>query len=64
MRERFLERMHELYGDEFDELRHHMDADSRVIELLIQDAIRTGKWKELPDELQDEYHKRVGGGIL
>ena len=61
--ERFLSRMHELYGDAFDELRYHANVDPRVVALLLEDAVRTGKWKELPDELQDEYHKRVGGSL-
>lgn len=55
-------RMHELYGDQYDTLRHHKPKDSRVGELLIADAIKTGKWEELPDELQPEYHARVGDG--
>lgn len=53
------DRMHELYGDKYEELKNHPAADPRIIELLIADAIKTGKWKELPDELQEEYHKRV-----
>ena len=52
--------MQELYGDDYDELRSYKNADPRVVELLLDDAVRTGKWKELPDELQPEYHKRVG----
>ncbi len=54
------QRMHELYGDQYDALIQHREKDPRVTELLIVDAIKTGKWKELPDELQVEYHKRVG----
>lgn len=54
-------RMRELYGDGFDDLRLHGPCDSRVGELLLADALRTGKWKELPDELQGEYHRRAGG---
>lgn len=54
------DRQRELYGDRYDELVQHKYGDSRVVELLLQDAIRTGKWKELPDELWDEYKKRVG----
>lgn len=53
------DRMHELYGDRYEELKNHPAADSRIIELLIADAIKTGKWKELPDEIQEEYHRRV-----
>lgn len=53
-------RWHELYGDCYDELLRHKAGDPRVVELLLQDALRTGKWKELPDELQDEYRRRAG----
>lgn len=59
-RARMAERERELYGDRYDEFRGHLDGDTRVAELLLRDAIRTGKWKELPDELQAEYHERVG----
>lgn len=52
-------RMQELYGSDYDELRYHRNADPRVVELLLDDAMRTGKWKELPDELQPECHKRA-----
>lgn len=53
------DRMHELFGDKHEELQNHPMRDSRIAELLIADAIKTGKWKEFPDELQDEYHKRI-----
>lgn len=56
---RVFERMHDVYGDQYDELEMHAYGDPRAVELLLQDAIKTGKWKELPDCLQDEYHKRI-----
>lgn len=56
---RVFERMHEIYGDQYAELEVHAYGDSDVKERLLQDAIRTGKWKELPDCLQDEYHTRT-----
>ena len=37
----------------------HGPADPEVVEALLNDALTSGKWKELPDALQDEYHKRV-----
>lgn len=58
---RYKERTRYLYGDMYDKLIHHEKKDRRVAELLVMDAIKTGKWKELPDELQSEYHNRVGG---
>lgn len=54
-------RMREIYGKDYDTLRSHEFGDLTVVERLLNDAIKTGKWKELPDELQDEYHKRIGG---
>lgn len=55
----FEQRCREVYGDEYEVLKRHDYADPRVVELLLQDALRTGKWKALPDELQEEYHRRV-----
>lgn len=59
-RKRISDRMHALYGDRYEELRHHEPGASWAVELLLNDALKTGKWKELPDCLQDEYHKRIG----
>lgn len=56
-------RARELYGAEYDTLWSHAVGDQRVIELLLADAVVTGKWQELPDELQAEYHRRVGGDV-
>lgn len=53
-------RMMELFGDEYEILKNRGPRDSRVAELLVEDAVRTGEWKELPDELQVLYHERVG----
>lgn len=49
------QRMRELYGDDYDDLVDHARGDKRVVQLLLDDAVRTGKWKELPDELQGMY---------
>lgn len=51
----WVSRMRTLYGDDWYTWPHY---DPQVGELLL----RTGKWEELPDELQDEYHRRAGGG--
>lgn len=56
-------RLMEIYGDRYMELAFHKPNDPRVNELLIQDALKTGKWKELPDCLQAEYHRRAGDGL-
>lgn len=55
-------RMRQLYGNRYDELKNHAFADVRVVDLLLQDAVNTGKWKELPDELQDQYFDLIGRG--
>ena len=47
--------MRTLYGDDRYAWPNY---DPQAGELLLRDALRTGKWKELPDELQDEYHHR------
>ena len=54
-------RMREVYGDRYDELYHHKPGDPVVCERLIQDALKTGRWDELPEELQEEYKKRMFG---
>lgn len=61
VRRLYIKRTHELYGDKYDELIRHERGDSRVVKLLLDDALQTGKWKELPDELQEEYKSLVGG---
>lgn len=58
----FDQRAHEVYGDEYDELcANPVQRNPRVAELLIQDALRTGDWQSLPEELIPIYHERVGG---
>lgn len=57
-------RLHEVYGDQYDTLvQSRIDLDPRVAELLIQDALRTGRGDELPDMLQDEYNRRKGNAL-
>lgn len=41
--------------------REHGPRDSSMAEALVADAVKTGRWKELPDCLQDEYRRRIGG---
>lgn len=48
------QRMREVYGDAYDRLRHHKSGDPEVVELLLQDAAKTGRWDELPECLQQE----------
>ena len=53
-------RMHKLYGNRYAELREHSFKDESVKKLLLEDAMKTGKWKQLPKELWLEYHERIG----
>ena len=48
--------MRELYGDNYNRLKDHKPYDLEVADLLINDALKTGKWKELPQCLYDRYH--------
>lgn len=54
----FFCRLQELYGENFADEYAGSDLSDRS-ERLVLDALKTGKWKELPDELQDEYRKRM-----
>ena len=52
-------RMRELYGSQYDELRQHLARDERVVELLLADAVKIGKWRELPEELLSDHRKET-----
>lgn len=56
-------RMRDLYGDEYESLKQHGSWDKHVADLLIADAIKTGKWRELPKELWPEYRERIGSTV-
>ena len=57
--EMFDQRRHELYGEQYDEIvSHPVMKDPRVAELLLQEALRTGEWFVLPDELVSVYGER------
>lgn len=58
-REKWRMRLKELFGPDCDYYKFFSDESLNPKEALICDALKTGKWKELPDELQTEYHKRV-----
>lgn len=52
------ERCQYLFGDNYEKFVFHKPGDPEIVELLLQDALKTGKWQELPDCLQEEYNKR------
>lgn len=58
---RYMVRQRELYGDRYGELVRGGGSTPELAGPLLRDAVRTGKWKELPDELQDEYRRLAGG---
>lgn len=53
--------LREVYGEAYERLERHRPGDSEAVELLLQWAERTGRWRDLPDCLQDEYCRRVSG---
>ncbi len=58
-----LERIKALFGLPDDEacvpwFNTHMRGDPDTVEKLVADALSTGKWEELPDELQPIYRQR------
>lgn len=54
-------RLDEIYRE--GEPKWHAPGEKWVVERLLDDALKTGKWKELPDCLQEEYHRRAGDGL-
>lgn len=57
---RFLKKVEKLFGKDWKKQILGKKNDPYIIDKLIEDAIETGKWKELPKELHEEYHRRVG----
>lgn len=55
------QRMKEVYGDAYERLYRHKEGNPEVVELLLQDAVKTGRWDELPECLQQECQKRMFG---
>lgn len=53
------QRMREVYGQAYDRLFYHKKGDPEVVELLLQDAVKTGRWDELPECLQEECKNRM-----
>lgn len=57
MEKRYWEKMKRLFGPFCKRYVNHAIDDPKVNKALIKDALKSGKWKELPKELQGEYHK-------
>ena len=63
VRSEFGPRLNVIYDDRYNELCCHAPNDPRVNELLLKDALKTGKWRELPECLCEEYHRLAGDSI-
>lgn len=58
------DRFRALCGDQYDEIAvYRTEEDPRIAELMIQEALQTGVWDELPRSLQPEYWRRVRGDV-
>lgn len=56
----YLKKLKRLFGPFYKRYINHKPNDPKVNKALIKDALKSGKWKELPKELQGEYHKLAG----
>lgn len=56
----YWEKMKRLFGPFYKRYVNHKRNDPKVNKILIKDALKSGKWKELPECLQEEYHRLVG----
>ncbi len=57
----FRDRAKELCG--WDASRDGVRFSPYIARKLVDEALRTGRWQELPDYLQGEYHELAGDGI-
>lgn len=57
---RYKEKMKRIFGIFYKQYMHHKPNDPKINRALLNDAIISGKWRELPNELQEEYHKLAG----
>lgn len=54
---RYHEKMTRLFGPFYRKYVRHEPNDPKINQALLKDAIKSGKWRELPNELHDAYHK-------
>lgn len=57
--DRYNKKLKQFFGRSYKHYIHHKPNNPKINKLLIEDAIKTGKWKELPEQLHEEYHKQV-----
>lgn len=60
LHKKYQEKMKRLFGPFYKRYIHHNPNDSKVNKALLKDALKSGKWKDLPKELYEEYHKMAG----
>lgn len=57
---KYWDKMKRLFGPFYKRYVHHEHNDPKVNKALLKDALKSGKWRELPKELQKEYYKTAG----
>lgn len=57
---RFIEKVERLFGKNWKKQILDRKHDPYIGSKLIEDAMCTGMWKELPPELYEEYHRQAG----
>lgn len=61
LRPAYIEKLKRLFGRfRYRKYIEHEMNLPEVNEALIKDALKTGKWRELPKQLQDEYRRQAG----
>lgn len=58
--DKYWEKMRRLFGRFYKRYVEHEPNNPKVNKALVKDALKSGKWKELPEELQEEYHRLAG----
>lgn len=57
---KYWEKMKRLFGPFYKRYIRHEHNNPKVNKALLKDALKSGKWRELPKELQEDYHKMAG----
>lgn len=57
---KYWEKMRRIFGPFYKHYVNHEQNNSKANKALIKDAIKSGKWKELPEPLHEQYHRMAG----
>lgn len=57
---KYWEKMHRIFGPFYKHYVNHEQNNPKANKALIKDATKSGKWKELPESLQEQYHRMAG----